>query len=139
VFPVEVDLACHDVAHRGFARDAETVPGKSSPRCTSHSSSCRSGEKSWAGSPAAIQPIGTTLSGRSRELTCSTLLIRSSERVPATAPGKTETPVATNTVQDAGPFAEYDRAAQHGRGCDVRRLRQDRALAAMLDQLDGQE
>ncbi len=47
--------------------------------------------------PAAIQPMCRTVSGCSTELTCRTLLIRSSRPVPAREPGNIETPVAMNT------------------------------------------
>ena len=56
-----------------------------------------SGENSSAGSPAAIQPIGTTVPGGSVDLTWRTLLIRSSLPWPMRAPANTDTPVARNT------------------------------------------
>jgi hypothetical protein len=70
------------------------VPGKSSGAWTVHSSSWRSGEKSSAGSPAAIQPIGTVAPAASVELTWTTPLMRTSLPAPTTAPGKTLAPVA---------------------------------------------
>ena len=80
------------------------VPGKSSGSWTAQSSSCRSGENSCAGSPAAIHPIGTTVSGGRVLLTCSTLLIRSSLRVPARVPANIETPVAGRQRLQLGLF-----------------------------------
>ena len=85
-----------EVARR-WQGDAVDSAGESSGSCAAQSSSWRSGENSSAGSPAAIQPIGTTVPGASREFTWRTLRIRSSDAVPATEPGNIETPVATKT------------------------------------------
>ena len=81
-----------------------TVPGKSRGSCTDQSSSWRSGGNSRAGSPAAIQPMGTTVPGSRTEFTCSTLLILSSLPRPATDPGNIDTPVATTITSATGDF-----------------------------------
>ncbi len=91
------------------------VPGKSSGSWTAQSSSCRSGEKSCAGSPAAIQPIGTTVPGGSARLTCKTLLIAQLNRVPAREPGEHRDPGRyEHLVLDDRAVEVTVRSDQHG-------------------------
>jgi hypothetical protein len=95
VCAIEVDLPSHDVAHRCAAFNPVDRAGEIE-LALHRKSSCWSGENSWAGSPAAIQPIGTVVSGSCRELTCTTALIRTSLPWPAIEPGNSDAPVARN-------------------------------------------
>src|SRR5262249_15278094 len=55
-----------------------------------------------AGSPTAIQPMGTVAPTGTAVFTCTTPLIRTSERAPRRAPLKTLAPVATKTESATG-------------------------------------
>ena len=90
------------------------MPGKSSSRWTAQSSSCRSGGNSWAGSPTAIQPIGTVAPGASAVLTCTTPWIRTSLPAPSRAPGNSAAPVARKQlVLDVGAVDVRVRPDEH--------------------------
>ena len=96
VCAVELGLAIHDRAHRSVAGGAAHGAGEveaflDAPEVEAFLDApevvVSIGGNRVAGSPAAIQPIGTAVPGASRELTCRTELMRSSQPMPATAPG----------------------------------------------------
>ena len=73
-----------------------TVPAKSSVRWIAQISSCALGGNICAGSPTAIQPIGSSAPSGRALLTCSTPLMRISAPAPSREPGNSDAPVATN-------------------------------------------
>jgi hypothetical protein len=93
------------------------------------------GEKSSVGLPAAIQAIGTVVSGARTVLTWTMALMRISLPRPITAPGNAEAPVAAE--EDAGVGADRDVAADDGGGGDVGGVGDGGALALVLDQHRG--
>ena len=72
--------------------------GKSSGSWIAQMRSCSPGGRISAGSPTAIQPIGTVASAGSAVLTWTTPLIRTSARAPIRAPLKTVAPVARKAL-----------------------------------------
>ena len=82
------------VVASGAARDAVDGAGEVELALDRPDSSWRSGGRICAGSPTAIQPIGTIVPGSSTVLTCTTPWMRTSMPVPSRAPGKSAAPVA---------------------------------------------
>src|SRR5215813_1983952 len=117
------------VSPSGAPSRPKTVRGNSSVFCTAQMRSCSLGGRICAGSPTAIQPMGTVAPTGTAVFTCTTPLIRTSERAPRRAPLKTLAPVATKTESataaremrvgtDQDVVADADRvsgcAPQHG-------------------------
>ena len=101
VCTVELDLPGHDRAHRRIAGRAVDGAGEVEPFLGRPEFVVPA--KRVAGSPAAIQPMGTMVPGTSRELTWRTELMRSSLPWPATAPGNSDAPVAAAPGSLSGP------------------------------------
>src|SRR5262250_2156212 len=85
------------VSPSGAPARPKTVRGNSSVFCTAQMRSCSLGGRICAGSPTATQPMGTVAPTGTAVFTCTTPLIRTSERAPRRAPLKTLAPVAMKT------------------------------------------